>query len=570
MIMFSNFYAKVAESLVPSQMEPITGREAEMSKNYAGGYTFKVTPLNRALRFMILGSEKNYYKSGPDVTKENIQSVQKLVNETSDGLALLDLVINVYENGRAAKQQPILLLLAILCRADDKNLRKKAWEYVPKLRTLSQLYTFKMMHQACGSSKGWGRLSKNAFQKWFANRKGQDLAYQCFKYQQRDGWSARDFLRCCHLNPNTLPNDTQVVLRAVVKGLDTVNGNGPIDEYLKGVSDLKKMESGDLNKMIDLVYKHRFTREFLPTWALNHNEVWLSLLRNKDKTRVTMPYTALIRNLGVLTKNNIFNDYGLLSLVTKQLENKYVIGKARIHPVSVLLAHVTYKQGHGTRGSLSWTPIRDIQDSLESAFYSSFANAEPTNKRILHAIDASGSMTCQMAGLPMTSAEAVACLAMVFSRAEKPETQDFALFTDGGCRSSWGSSGWRSSALRHIMITPKTKLEDAARIVQVSDWGGTDCSLPVIEAEKEFKRSGKVYDAFIIYTDNDTWAGNEHVSVCLERYRKLVNLPVRMVVVATTASGSTIADPKDPLMLDVVGFDAQGAKLVSNFIRGDF
>lgn len=43
----------------------------------------------------------------------------------------------------------------------------------------------------------------------------------------------------------------------------------------------------------------------------------------------------------------------------------------------------------------------------------------------------------------------------------------------------------------------------------------------------------------------------------------------KLVVVGLTATNFTIADPKDPGMLDVVGFDTAMPGLVRNFVMGE-
>ena len=44
------------------------------------------------------------------------------------------------------------------------------------------------------------------------------------------------------------------------------------------------------------------------------------------------------------------------------------------------------------RGTRQWTPVREIVDALDAAFYTAFGNVEPTGKRLLLALDVSGSM----------------------------------------------------------------------------------------------------------------------------------------------------------------------------------
>ena len=39
-----------------------------------------------------------------------------------------------------------------------------------------------------------------------------------------------------------------------------------------------------------------------------------------------------------------------------------------------------------------WNPVREVVDALDAAFYTAFGNVEPTGKRLLLALDVSGSM----------------------------------------------------------------------------------------------------------------------------------------------------------------------------------
>lgn len=48
-----------------------------------------------------------------------------------------------------------------------------------------------------------------------------------------------------------------------------------------------------------------------------------------------------------------------------------------------------------------------------------------------------------------------------------------------------------------------------------------------------------------------------------------MGIDARLVLVAMTASGTTIADPSDPEQLDVSGFDSAVPNLLSDFSRGD-
>jgi 60 kDa SS-A/Ro ribonucleoprotein len=126
--------------------------------------------------------------------------------------------------------------------------------------------------------------------------------------------------------------------------------------------------------------------------------------------------------------------------------------------------------------------------------------------------------------------------------------------------------------MRTIDLKPSMKLDEATRLTQFRDFGTTDCSLPIENAIKDYKSSygekGK-WDVFMIYTDNETYAGKRHPSKALEEYRALTGIPAKMVVIATTPNSATIADPTDAGMLDVSGFDTNAPEIVMNHIRGD-
>jgi 60 kDa SS-A/Ro ribonucleoprotein len=76
-------------------------------------------------------------------------------------------------------------------------------------------------------------------------------------------------------------------------------------------------------------------------------------------------------------------------------------------------------------------------------------------------------------------------------------------------------------------------------------------------------------DTFVILTDSETWAGHVHPSQALANYRQASGIDARLVVVGMVANEFSIANPADPGMLDVVGFDTATPQLISDFARGD-
>ncbi|HEX2981222.1 MAG TPA: hypothetical protein VHO48_13215 [Anaerolineaceae bacterium] len=75
-------------------------------------------------------------------------------------------------------------------------------------------------------------------------------------------------------------------------------------------------------------------------------------------------------------------------------------------------------------------------------------------------------------------------------------------------------------------------------------------------------------DAFVVYTDNETWAGKIHPVQALREYRHKTGIPARLIVVGMTSNGFSMADPEDAGMLDVVGFSTNTPSAISDFITG--
>ena len=164
------------------------------------------------------------------------------------------------------------------------------------------------------------------------------------------------------------------------------SGNRALD-YLVAVEEAKR--TTDIGALIALINKYNLPREVLPTQALRDPKVWETLLYAGDG----MPITALIRNLATMTRIGLIAQGSDAARYTRdRLTNAEVITNGRVHPIDMLKAKLTYESGHGQRSDNSWNPVGIIVSALESGFYLSFGNVTPTNKRVMLALDVSGSM----------------------------------------------------------------------------------------------------------------------------------------------------------------------------------
>jgi 60 kDa SS-A/Ro ribonucleoprotein len=111
-------------------------------------------------------------------------------------------------------------------------------------------------------------------------------------------------------------------------------------------------------------------------------------------------------------------------------------------------------------------------------------------------------------------------------------------------------------------VSPRRRMDDIIKSVSGLPFGYTDCALPMLDAINR----GEEYDAFVIYTDNETYYGDTHPNQALKLYRQKFGIPAKLVVVGMVSTEFTIADPEDGGQLDVVGFDTATPNILSHFI----
>ena len=531
------------------QSEAIRGRENEMTPNNAGGYVFPVDDFTRLRRFLVLGSEGgNYYTNERKLILENAAAVKPCIE--TDGKRTIDEILDA-SLGNAPKNDPSLFALAMAASFGDEATRRRAFEVLPQVaRTGTHLFHFA---EFADSMRGWVKGLRKSISRWYEAQEGVEAAaYQVVKYRQRQGWSHRDLLRKTHpegkLNPELGAIYAWVTQGALPPEDDDRYRIIRAYEYVQQHSDQPQI-------IADAMREQKMTWEMIPSTAMNEKVVWEALFE-------TMPVTAMIRNLANLTRHGIVAPMSdAAALVARRVQDPTQMRRARVHPIAVLSALLTYKSGHGLRGSNTWDPVPQVVDALDAVFDKSFAQAPQTGQRFYLGIDVSGSMSggC-VAGVPgLTPRMGAAAMAMAIARRE--QNYYISAFANGATSSSLPPSQERD--MMKLDITASDSIVDTMRKTHNLPWGGTDCALPMLDA----MRKNMPVDCFVILTDSETWAGKIHPPEALRQYRQKMNIPARLVVIAMTSNGFSIADPNDAGMLDVVGFDASVPAILADFVH---
>ena len=621
----SHFNARRAAAPATVQSLPIPGRESEMVANAAGGMVFKVDTFDRLRRFLVLGSDApTYYAGSRELTIGNIEGVLAALDE--DGLRVVQEIREISMGGRAPKNDSALYALALassygvrgkpgvkvasrdlgerLACSGNPNaelVRRVAFAALPDV---ARTGTFLMQYVGFLSSlRGWGRGPRTAVAAWFESMDDEKLSLQAVKYRQRGGWTLRDILRLGH--PAGIEGDRRALVDWIAHRDVTAEGiaahdarlaaDAPVSRFSKAakapratprrhearpgsevVADARAafrlvdgyhlaQEAASAKAAARIVLSHGIPLECVPDRFLKDRDVWAALLDG-------MPMNALVRNLNRMTAVGVITHGSEAArYVAGRLVDEDELRKARVHPFKLLMALRVYQGGKGILGDLTWSPATEVVDALDAGFYAAFKTVEPSGKRFVLGLDVSGSMggaylsmgnrkakagyPTQVPG-PLTARDASAAMAMV-TMATEP-----ACFVGGFTAGSRGRG--RSDGFTPLDISPRRRLDDVIRTISDLPFGGTDASLPIAYATEH----GIAADAFVIYTDNESWHGKEHVTQALRRYRDKTGIPAKLVAVGMTATDYSVVDPADGGQMNVAGFDAEAPAMITDFVRG--
>ena len=515
-------------------------------KNNAGGYVFKLDDWKKLERFLILGTEGgSYYVGQRELTLDNVDTVRSLLAENPT--RVIETAVAISQEGRAHKNSPAIFTIALALV--ESTAKREAIDAVQKIcRTSTHLFEFAQYIENLG---GWGRAKREAVANWYLSKTPEQVAYQAVKYRQRNGWTHRDLLRLSHpkLGDNYKPVADFICGRL---GLDTAQTAPHVIQGFLAVSN-----ESDAKRQIKLVQEYGLPWEAVPTELHKQKELWRTLFEADS-----LGQTALLRNVTRLAKLGLFTDLKFAKQYADRLADPERIKKGRLHPISYLNAMTIYEKGTLDRGKSSgyygyvnssfrkkdWTNNATVAGALEDGFYNSFKFVKPASKRTMLALDVSGSMNMIAAtGLDLTAAQVAAAMAMVTVRTEPyVDIMGFATnFVDLG-------------------ISSKDSLTTVSRKISGKIMGATDCSQPMVWA----KANGVDIDSFMVYTDNETWAGRVHPFQAIKDYRQHSGIDAKLIVAGVSSTGFTIADPADAGMLDIIGFDASAPAIAADFSAG--
>lgn len=544
---------------VPNQREPIPGREADMVRNNAGGFSFKKDLWVRLADFIVLGTEGGtYYVDERKHTYANIAVLNEALAENGVRAVALAVEISTARPARAPKNYPALYVVAAALASPDVATRRAAAIAVPLVaRTtdhLAHLFGYYKSLRGKPGGGGAGRSAnsspvvRRAWVNWFRSGSPDSVAYTVLKGRQRktgDGEPFRpgDLLRLARPTP---ANEVEDALFGLATGRKTAMD---VSGHLSAAKAFYEAQRADTPaKAVKVILAYHVPWEFLPDEVLKSREVWAALVPR-------LGITALIRNLARMTQLGTLGPFQAANkVVARRLADPAELRRGRVHPFDLMLALKVYESGRAQPNSnapvRTWVPVPRIVEALNAAYAVSFTTTEQRPGRLVVAVDKSGSMGWNVhhGGSVLGSAYHVStAVAQILMR-------------------TYGASAvW---PLEFDGTTYPSRLRadmSLSEIFRLSHNGGaTDLTCPVAWA----LRQRVEVDGFVVLTDNETWAGNYHTNHVLEDYRRTINPNARLIVASTTAAGHSVGDPRDPGVLNVVGFDSALPTLIASYLGG--
>lgn len=515
------------------QTQPIFSR-TDMVKNNAGGYVFQITPQDRLERFLLIGSEGGtYYVNEQKLTEENATSIVNYIK--TDGLRVVDTLVDFAENSRAPKADAGLFVLALAATYGDERTKTASYAAISRVcRTSTHLFTFLANVQ---NLRGWSRGLRSGVAKFYTTKDSDKVAYQLIKYRNRAGFTHKDALRLSH--PKTGDSKLNELFKyAVGKVPPTETSNALVNAFDIAQALGTDTKGGTAKALANLIREFKLTWEMIPNESLNNAEVLKALLEN-------MPTNALLRNLNRFSYNGLTDsNNSTVKLIVSKLTDEVAVAKSGIHPLNVINSMLTYSSGRGIKGDKTWTPNQNIVDALGDTYELALKALTPTGKNILVAVDVSGSMNAPVGGMQMSAAQVANVLAVTILKSEKN-----------------AELVWFDTTLKNPTFGRRSSIDEV--IKNSPRGGGTDCAQAFVHALNTKTK----YDAILILTDSETWAGQAHGLDLLNKYRGSINKDVAVIEVALAANPHTTLPIDDKKVLRVVGFDASVTEVINSYLE---
>ncbi|HEY7428479.1 MAG TPA: TROVE domain-containing protein [Gemmataceae bacterium] len=436
------------------------------SRNEAGGLAYRLTPRHALAQLAATGCFNNVYYSDAE---QQLSILLALVEQVDDNVYLAKLAL--YSRARAFLKDMPAALLVLLSKRDPELFRRVFDRVVDNGRVLRTL--FQMIRSGQFGRKSLSYALQRAFQRWLNNASVGTLLSASIGNDP----SLRDVLRLARPTPS---DDA----RRTLFGWLT---DKPIEKWApatladlpREVSDLIAFRQAESEaEQVAVLERARFRWDLLAD-AARGPFVWKAIARQ-------MGPQALRMNLNTLLRHGVFtDDPEMVAFVANRLGDEDEVRRGRQFPYQYLAAYLNAEADVPSA----------IKEVLGRAAETACGNVPELPEPVVLGVDVSGSMTSPVTGQRGRGATSrMRCVDVA------------ALFAAALLRRNPGSVviPFDTAAYRAEVGADEKVLDLAARLARYGG-GGTDCSLPLAEANRTYR--DRRFAGCVLVSDMESWVG---------------------------------------------------------------
>lgn len=508
-------------------------------RNEAGGRAYRLAPKHALAQLAATGCFNGAYYSDAE---HQLAALLALAATVDDNLFLAKLA--VYSRERAFLKDMPAALLVILSRRDPALFRRAFARVVDNGRVLRTM--FQMIRSGQFGRKSLSYAPQRAFQRWL---NGASVG-QLLSASIGNDPSLRDVLRLARPTP---ADNARRALFGWLAGKDVEKwAPATLADLPEEVGALAAYRAAETEaEQVAILERSRFRWDLLAD-AARGPAVWKAIARQ-------MGPQALRMNLNTLLRHGVFSDDPeTAAYVAGRIADADEIRRSRQYPYQYFAAHLNADEA---------VPAV-IKNALGRAAEVACGNVPELPEPVVIGLDVSGSMGSPVTGFRGRGATSkVRCVDVA------------ALFAAALLRRNPGSViipfDTRAHAVESDVDEPILAL--AARLATYGG-GGTDCSLPLAEANTRL--TGRRFAGCVLVSDMESWvgAGRHGSTAVMTQWQAFVGAQVRLhgpewagpklVCINLQAYASTQA-PERSDVLNVGGFSDAVFQVVASFLADE-
>ncbi len=503
--------------------------------NEAGGRAYNLEAKHALAQLAATGCFNGSYYANAET---QLATVKELVEQIDDNLFLAKLA--VYSRQKAyMKDMPAALLLLLSKR--DTELFHAAFDRVVDsgrvLRTLTQ-----MLRSGQFGRRSLSYSLQRAFRRWLNDATIGGLLSASIGNDP----SLRDVLRLAR--PTPINDERRALFGWLTDRPPEKWAPASWDDLPTQVKSLVAFRRATTEaEQIEILETSRFRWDLLADSALG-KDVWKAIARQ-------MGHQALRMNLNTLKRHSVLEDAEMVKYVANRLSDEKEIGKARQFPYQYFSAYQNAAQD---------IPL-SIRSALSKAAEVACGNIPKLPGPVVIGVDTSGSMKSPITGYRRGATTAMLCVdaAALFAAAivrRNPESVvvpfDFKAYKAN--------------------ITPNQTILQVAKHLSSFGGGGTNCALPLAEANTTFKT--RKFAGCVLVSDMESWIGTGYggSTGVMTEWNKFVKNQRRLgknanpkLVCINLQAYTTSQAPEREEILNVGGFSDAVFNVVSSFLDDD-